>query len=298
MKKILTLSHDSLDVKKIALPILLFIVFFSACIIAQENTSHSPYFFIQISDPQFGMFENNKSFEQEALLYEKAVSHINKLHPDFVVITGDFVHDRNNIAQIEEFKRITSTINREIPVYLVPGNHDIGNEPDEQSMSEYIQHYGYDRFSFTHRGSLFVGFNSGFIKSSNSHKPERDQFEWLKKTLDKNNDKEIKHIVLFCHYPFFIHTVDEPETYSNIGIRKRKKYLSFFESAQVNAIFSGHLHKNAQARFGQIQLITTSALGKPLGNDPSGFRIVKVFDDRIESNYYGLDHIPDAITFD
>ena len=214
------------------------------------------------------------------------------------MITGDFVHDRNNIAQIEEFKRITSTINREIPVYLVPGNHDIGNEPDEQGMSGYIQHYGYDKFSFTHRGSLFVGFNSGFIKSSNSHKPERDQFEWLKKTLDKNNDKEIKHIVLFCHYPFFIHTVDEPETYSNIGIRKRKKYLSFFESAQVNAIFSGHLHKNAQARFGQIQLITTSALGKPLGNDPSGFRIVKVFDDRIESNYYGLDHIPDAITFD
>ena len=67
--------------KKSALPILLFIVFFSACIIAQENTLHSPYIFIQISDPQFGMFENNKSFEQEALLYEKTVSHV---FPPFV----------------------------------------------------------------------------------------------------------------------------------------------------------------------------------------------------------------------
>lgn len=83
-----------------------------------------------------------------------------------------------------------------------------------------------------------------------------------------------------------------------ISVFESAKVPFVFESAQVNAIFSGHLHKNAQARFGQIQLITTSALGKPLGNDPSGFRIVKVFDDRIESNYYGLDHIPDAITFD
>jgi Predicted phosphohydrolases len=71
---------------------------------------------------------------------KKTVSHINKLHPDFVVITGDFVHDRNNIAQIEEFKRITSTINREIPVYLVPGKYMyIGKRKPEREQ----EHVGY-----------------------------------------------------------------------------------------------------------------------------------------------------------
>jgi 3',5'-cyclic AMP phosphodiesterase CpdA len=284
--------------KKSVLPILFYFVFFSTCIIGQENSSSNPYFFIQISDIQFGMFENDKGFDQETFLYEKAVSQINKLHPDFVVITGDFVNNRKDISQISEFKRITSKINDRIPVYLVPGNHDVGNDPDKHSLSEYIQNYGYDKFSFTHHGSLFVGFNSSLIKSTNSTKLEQEQFKWLKKTLYKNNNKEIKHIILFSHIPFFIHTIDEDETYSNINIQNRKKYLSLFESTKVKIIFSGHLHKNSQTHFGQIQLITTSALGKPLGNDPSGFRIVKVFNDRIESNYYGLDSIPEAITFE
>ena len=44
-------------------------------------------FLIQLSDTQFGMFDKNKSFEKETVLYEKAVGGIKKLKPDFVVIT-------------------------------------------------------------------------------------------------------------------------------------------------------------------------------------------------------------------
>ncbi|GAH76052.1 unnamed protein product, partial [marine sediment metagenome] len=42
----------------------------------------------------------------------------------------------------------------------------------------------------------------------------------------------------------------------------------------------------------------TSAVGKPLGDAPSGLRIVKVFTDSIEHIYYGLDEIPDSIRFE
>jgi serine/threonine-protein phosphatase CPPED1 len=59
------------------------------------------------------MFENNEGFEKETLLYEKAVAEVNRLRPDFVVITGDFTHNRHSIEQMEEFMRITAKIQPE-----------------------------------------------------------------------------------------------------------------------------------------------------------------------------------------
>lgn len=50
-----------------------------------------------------------------------------------------------------------------------------------------------------------------------------------------------------------------------------------------------------QNHFKQMELVTTSALGKPLGKAPSGMRIVKVYKERIEHEYYGLDEIPDTV---
>jgi len=263
--------------------------------IAQKNSQNNPWFFIQITDPQFGMFTKNEGFEKETVLYEKAVVSINKLQPDFVVITGDFVHNQNSVEQINEFKRITSKINCEISVYFVPGNHDIGQTPNKQSLKKYKINYGKDHFSFKHKGSKLIGFNTSYIKAKQK-KPEQKQFKWLNRKLEKQ--EEVAHTILFCHYPFFNKTVNEPEAYSNLGIEYRKKYLSFFEELSVDAIFNGHHHKNALNSYGDIQLVTTSALGKPLGDAPSGIRIVKIFSDRIKHEYFGLDELPNSVKFD
>ena len=115
-----------------------FLLLLPAFLLAQDKGNGQPWFFIQITDPQFGMFESNNGFEKETALYEKAVSEINGLKPDFVVITGDLVNDPKSQAQIAEFKRITAQINSDIPVYLTPGNHDVGQEPDKQSIDSYI----------------------------------------------------------------------------------------------------------------------------------------------------------------
>jgi hypothetical protein len=45
-------------------------------------------------------------------------------------------------------------------------------------------------------------------------------------------------------------------------------------------------------------MITTSAVGQPLGSDPSGLRVVKVFEERIEHAYYGLDEVPDSVSLE
>ncbi len=42
---------------------------------------------------------------------------------------------------------------------------------------------------------------------------------------------------------------------------------------QVRAVFAGHYHRNSYGTLGKMEMITTSAVGRPLGVDPSGFRV-------------------------
>src|SRR5216110_1595816 len=53
-----------------------------------------PFFSIQLSDPQFGMFTNDKDFAQETANFEFAVAAVNRLKPAFVVIAGDHHESR------------------------------------------------------------------------------------------------------------------------------------------------------------------------------------------------------------
>jgi len=273
---------------------LFLILLLAGTVFAQKNTSNAPWFFIQLTDPQFGMFDKNASFEKETVLYEKAVAKINSLNPDFIVITGDFVNDQNSVAQINEFKRITAKIKSLIPVYYSPGNHDIGQVPNEESLKKYRKNYGSDRFFFKHKGSSFIGFNTGLIKAK-LEKPEQEQFIWLSKKLRKS--RNAKHIILFTHYPFFNKTANEPTAYSNIDQEYREKYLRLFNDSHVTAVFSGHHHNNGLSTYENVQLVTTSSLGKPLGKAPSGFRIIKVYNDKIEHEFFGLEQVPDSVVF-
>ena len=57
----------------------------------------APFFFLQLSDPQFGFIDNNKSISAETEAMNKAVTAINQLKPPFVVITGDFVNNSKSM---------------------------------------------------------------------------------------------------------------------------------------------------------------------------------------------------------
>lgn len=77
------------------------------------------------------------------------------------------------------------------------------------------------------------------------------------------------------------------------SLKYSKKYLSLLKSYDVDFVFSGHYHNNCIGTYGKTKLVTTSAVGKPLGSAPSGMRIVKVYKNKIEHEYFGLDELPD-----
>ena len=84
--------------------------------------------------------------------------------------------------------------------------------------------------------------------------------------------------------------------YSTISPEKRRRYFELFRETGVQTVFTGHLHDNAETSYDNIGMITTSAVGRPLGDAPSGVRIIVIKDRTIIHRYYPLDEIPDART--
>jgi 3',5'-cyclic AMP phosphodiesterase CpdA len=266
------------------------------CVGSNAARAGEPFFFIQLTDPQFGMFTGNKDFAQESANFEFAVAAVNRLHPAFVVITGDLVNKPGDDAQIAEFQRIAAKINPAIPLYNVVGNHDIENVPTPASIAVYTNRFGRDHYTFRHGGFVGIVLNSIVI-----HSPQRttnelaEQERWLRTALEEARQSGAQHIVVFQHHPWFLKTADEPDQYFNIPRERRATYLALFRESGVKYLFSGHYHRNALARAGDIEAITTGPVGMPQGEDKSGLRVVIVRDDVIEHRYYHFGELPNRI---
>lgn len=240
--------------------------------------------FVQLTDMQMGMISKNENTVEEERLYKLAIDEVNKLKPKFVVITGDFVNHRTDTNQIKAFKGLTFLISKKIPVYLIPGNHDVGQTPDKGNLDFYFNHYPAEKFDFRCKGVQLIGMNSCLIDSGTEE--EIKQMDWLKESLMKKPAKRRK--IVFTHHPFFIVDINEKDSYSNIPLAKRLQYMQLFKNNGVTHIFAGHYHNNAEAQYDGIEMITTSAVGKPLGKAKSGFRVVTVYKDSISHKYIEL----------
>ena len=117
------------------------------------------FFFIQMADPQFGMFAEfsgmsedrilelrqtmgfkirrapkTTGFADETVLYEKAIAAVNRLNPAFVMVSGDMVQNMDDAGQLAELRRITGQLRSHIPVYWTAGNWDVGSTPTQGTL--------------------------------------------------------------------------------------------------------------------------------------------------------------------
>ncbi len=266
------------------------------CLPGLAAAAADSFFFIQLSDPQFGMFTGNKDFAQETANFEFAVATINRLKPAFVIITGDLVNKAGDAAQIAEFKRIAAKIDPAIPLHNVVGNHDIENVPTPATVAAFTNQFGPDHYTFRHAGFAGIVLNSIVIHSPLQTTNEfAEQQRWLRAELAQARQDGAQPIVVFQHHPWFLKTADEPDQYFNIPRERRAPHLALFHEFGVKYVFSGHYHRNAIARDGDIEAVTTGPVGQPQGEDKSGLRIVIVRDNRLEHRYYQFGEIPNRI---
>ena len=279
-----------------------------------------PFFFIQMADPQFGMFASFSGLDEQAIagyrqrdfnvkpapkttgfadenrLYERAIAEANRLRPDFVVMCGDMVHEKDDPAQLAEVQRITGMLDSAVPIHWTAGNHDVGEAPTDESLATYRDRYGPDNYSFDHGGSRFIVLNSSicYDPSNVPHEWEK-QIEFLRSELAQAESSGWNHTVVFMHYPPFIRHPDEDDSWIVLPRDRRQQLLAPLKEQGVSFVFTGHWHRNNSASDGGLHVVATGPVGYPLGQDPSGFRIVKVLEDRIEHEYFGFDDMPATV---
>jgi predicted phosphodiesterase len=143
---------------------------------------------------------------------EAAVALANSLRPVFVIDTGDMtthpVYDANaaNLAEYGEYKRYTKPLT--MPLYNVPGNHDIGyfdpggrKRKDGKPWGDYTalvaaykKELGPLDRSFCYRGIRFILINNNPPASRQPGHLSTKQLTWIESEL-KRGDTEF----IFCH---------------------------------------------------------------------------------------------------
>jgi 3',5'-cyclic AMP phosphodiesterase CpdA len=232
-------------------------------------------------------------FEWDANRYREAVEIINATRPELVMIGGDLVDDANVQDQIDEFFSITAKIDDEIAVRWVPGNHDIADDfraPTAASIRDYRDVFGPDHYSFRLQDTLFIALNTPVIDHP-EHVPDEweNQLGFLTDELANASRAELDHIILVGHHPLFVAEPDEPDTYWNLPLERRSVILDLLHDADVKIGFAGHWHRNAIATDGPFTQITSGPVGYPLGDDPSGYRVVDVTAAEVRHEYLALD---------
>ena len=285
------------------------------------TTQHEDFWFLAMADTQFGMFASFAARDAEAIarsklrglepppeavsatgiemecaLYEQAIAAANRLRPDFATICGDLINDQGDPEQLEALFSITARLDQSIPMRWVAGNHDCGLTPTHASIADYRQRFGDDNYFFDHKGTRFVVFNSS-VWFDPSEVPDElaSQEAFLHRALAEGRNNGAAHLVVLHHHPTFVKHSLEADDWMVIPGERRRVLLDILEEYGVSLSISGHLHRNQIARYGDIQLVSTGPVGCPLGADPSGVRVVKVYEDRIEHEYFAMDRIPDSI---
>ena len=252
--------------------------------------------FLQMSDPQYGMYTKNANFEHETENFDYANATANRLKPAFVIVTGDLTNEATNAAQTAEYKRISAKLDPKIRLFSVPGNHDVGNEPTAESLARYRERYGRDYYSFQIGGITGIVLNSNLEKGTKNVPEEAAKMEaWFKAELAKVKSAGATQIIVFQHIPFFQKDAGEPEAYNNVPVDVRERYLKLMHDNGVKWVFAGHLHYNLEARDGDLQVVASGPVGMPIGKGRSGIRVVAVRPEGVKHQYFDFSELPETL---
>jgi len=220
---------------------------------------------VQVCDPQFGW---GYGYDNDVNSLRQAVTHINGLKPDLVVICGDMA-DNFNDGSVADFLAVQSGFT--MPSYCVPGNHDVGDSPTVERLERYRKAYGPDYYTVAHKGYTFVMVNACLWKTPVAGESEK-QDAWLRQTLATAHGKG-SPIFIVMHHPLYLSSPNEPEEYFNLPPAKRSELLALFVDSGVVAVLGGHRHLLVINEYQGIPIVHGETTCRHFDNSPLGFRL-------------------------
>lgn len=189
-------------------------------------------------------------------LVERAIAHLNQLRPrpDVVVATGDLTH-RGQVAEYEVLRSLL--LHLEIPIYLLPGNHDehhalcsvFGNTPSLPTLGNNTLHYLVD----SHPIRLLL--LDTVVPHQEYGVLDTAQLHWLDHQLAAAPETPA---ILFMHHPPFPTGIDSMD---QIGLQNSEMLAQIVARHKtIERIAAGHLHRPIFGRWANTVVSTAPSL--------------------------------------
>jgi len=192
----------------------------------------SRFVFAQLADPQVGF----QDYDSELLRLRYEVDLLNGSDCQAAVVCGDMMH-RVTSDSLAVFRSEMSRLR--IPVHYVAGNHDVGNANVRVCYEEAFGPACYTADLAPSDLRLIVIDSNRWMLPPDDASAKMDQ--WFQHELERAK-QDGKNVIVASHFPVFIDAPDEPETYFNLPVIRRKWLLDLMSRSPVRAFLSGHTH--------------------------------------------------------
>ena len=205
-----------------------------------------------------------KMLEQSAGLFDQFINAMKSEAPDVLLITGDLTKDGEEashkyvIDKLAELKTYLNNKNKNIKIYVIPGNHDFGGETDpldptkgasklSTSFASYYAAYGYSGSTRDTEGnslSYVAEPVSGLVLLAiDSHSGSIDPatLTWIcNQALSARADGN--RVIAMMHHPLFPHITGAELFATSYTVANYATVRDALIAAGVNVILTGHFH--------------------------------------------------------
>ena len=250
--------------------------------------------FVHITDVHVDDLRGYLNNARESFGYKylhKAISEINLLDPDFVLISGDLMFGRRYWYEfVHCWKQLQGF---DAPLFMGIGNHDginhdwlLGLEPID-GHEAFEDAFGPRTYSFDYGDCHFVSVNShdwgkivragiGWLTLFWLGQIRDGQLQWIDEDLAASSDASLK--VVYLHHP-------PHESFQGTGAEELKNLVDLYE---VDLVLAGHKHKDDIHWEGDTPYVQTSCLEHAVDTPLCypAFRLVEVVNNEIANYNY------------
>lgn len=218
------------------------------------------------------------SFDED--LFMQAVTEINNLQPDMIILTGDITDN----GYYREFKQATRYLDMfDAPLFAIPGNHDARNL-GYQTFEELIGEKSW-KLTFGEKYTI-IGLDSSSPDVDNGHVGS-PQHIWLEHQLDECVINEHFSIVALHHHVISIpQTGRERNVLSDAG-----DILKTLTTHEVDLVISGHKHVSNIWKINDTIIVNAGSLcsTKLRGKNKNSYIVYDISEEEISIflNYVG-----------
>jgi hypothetical protein len=205
-----------------------------------------------------------------------------KRKPDALLLLGDLTFNSERISHIELAAKLERVVSAGVPVYLIPGNHDINHERcmgfrgndvykvesvSQKEFQEIYRHCGYDRAEYFDKSSAsYVAKLSEslyvIMLDTNSYSQNylgEEALIWLENVLKEISKPDV-HILGVSHQNLLEHNFMFTEGFM---IKNAQRIEEIYKKYNVKLNLSGHMHIQHIEDRGVAEIVTSSLAVAP-----------------------------------